>query len=304
MKYLSSLDIIIPFYNDSKGIFKLLRSLKQFSNYTTIIIIDDNSDYNQYQELIKISKEYINVKIIQNNSGYKGAGSCRNLGILESKSPWMMFADSDDHFLDNSSNIIERYLSKNYDMVYFPPISSDENGNLGHRHDTYLSYFNDLSGKELRYKLPVVWSRLFNSDFIKNNRIRFENTIVSNDRMFSLVSGVKAKIIEIEDRSIYSWDFNSNSLTTKMSKDRFKVNLSVFERVDKYLKSNLSESEYKKYSETGLKFIAMSFFRYKYGVIFTIQILNSFLKKKIPIISKKDLKRFKTFFKNNKYYSR
>lgn len=214
-----------------------------------------------------------------------------------------MFADSDDHFLNNSSSIVEYYLSKNYDMVYFPPISSDENGNIGHRHDTYLGYFKDSSGKELRYKLPVVWSRLFNSDFIKSNRISFENTIVSNDRMFSLVAGVYAKTIKIEDKSIYSWDFNSSSLTTKMSKDRFKVNLSVFERVNKYLNNNLSEVDYKKYSETGLKFLAMSLFRYKYGVIFTIRILNSFLQKKIPIISRKDLKRFKTFFRNNKYYS-
>ncbi|KAF6610651.1 MULTISPECIES: glycosyltransferase family A protein [unclassified Lactococcus] len=300
---MSSLDIIVPFYNDAKGIHKLLISLEQFSGYTTIIIIDDNSDYNQYQELINISKEYNNVKVLKNDSGCKGAGSCRNLGILESKSPWMMFADSDDHFLNNSSSIVEYYLSKNYDMVYFPPISSDENGNIGHRHDTYLGYFKDSSGKELRYKLPVVWSRLFNSDFIKSNRISFENTIVSNDRMFSLVAGVYAKTIKIEDKSIYSWDFNSSSLTTKMSKDRFKVNLSVFERVNKYLNNNLSEVDYKKYSETGLKFLAMSLFRYKYGVIFTIRILNSFLQKKIPIISRKDLKRFKTFFRNNKYYS-
>lgn len=300
---MSSLDIIVPFYNDAKGIHKLLISLEQFSGYTTIIIIDDNSDYNQYQELINISKEYNNVKVLKNDSGCKGAGSCRNLGILESKSPWMMFADSDDHFLNNSSSIVEYYLSKNYDMVYFPPISSDENGNIGHRHDTYLGYFKDSSGKELRYKLPVVWSRLFNSDFIKSNRISFENTIVSNDRMFSLVAGVYAKIIKIEDKSIYSWDFNSSSLTTKMSKDRFKVNLSVFERVNKYLNNNLSEVDYKKYSETGLKFLAMSLFRYKYGVIFTIRILNSFLQKKVPIISRKDLKRFKTFFRNNKYYS-
>ncbi len=300
---MSSLDIIVPFYNDAKGIHKLLISLEQFSGYTTIIIIDDNSDYNQYQELINISKEYNNVKVLKNDSGCKGAGSCRNLGILESKSPWMMFADSDDHFLKNSSSIVEYYLSKNYDMVYFPPISSDENGNIGHRHDTYLGYFKDSSGKELRYKLPVVWSRLFNSDFIKSNRISFENTIVSNDRMFSLVAGVYAKTIKIEDKSIYSWDFNSSSLTTKMSKDRFKVNLSVFERVNKYLNNNLSEVDYKKYSETGLKFLAMSLFRYKYGVIFTIRILNSFLQKKIPIISRKDLKRFKTFFRNNKYYS-
>ncbi|MEG9211965.1 glycosyltransferase family A protein [Lactococcus lactis] len=300
---MSSLDIIVPFYNDAKGIHKLLISLEQFSGYTTIIIIDDNSDYNQYQELINISKEYNNVKVLKNDSGCKGAGSCRNLGILESKSPWMIFADSDDHFLNNSSSIVEYYLSKNYDMVYFPPISSDENGNIGHRHDTYLGYFKDSSGKELRYKLPVVWSRLFNSDFIKSNRISFENTIVSNDRMFSLVAGVYAKTIKIEDKSIYSWDFNSSSLTTKMSKDRFKVNLSVFERVNKYLNNNLSEVDYKKYSETGLKFLAMSLFRYKYGVIFTIRILNSFLQKKIPIISRKDLKRFKTFFRNNKYYS-
>ncbi|AIS02723.1 glycosyltransferase family A protein [Lactococcus lactis] len=300
---MSSLDIIVPFYNDAKGIHKLLISLEQFSGYTTIIIIDDNSDYNQYQELINISKEYNNVTVLKNDSGCKGAGSCRNLGILESKSPWMMFADSDDHFLNNSSSIVEYYLSKNYDMVYFPPISSDENGNIGHRHDTYLGYFKDSSGKELRYKLPVVWSRLFNSDFIKSNRISFENTIVSNDRMFSLVAGVYAKTIKIEDKSIYSWDFNSSSLTTKMSKDRFKVNLSVFERVNKYLNNNLSEVDYKKYSETGLKFLAMSLFRYKYGVIFTIRILNSFLQKKIPIISRKDLKRFKTFFRNNKYYS-
>lgn len=304
---MANLDIIVPFYNDFSGIQKLLKSLIQFSKFTNIIIVDDSSSEEQYAGVLKLSEEYSYIKVIKNNSGLKGAGSCRNIGLLESNAPWIIFADSDDHFLKGAAEIIQHYTGQDYDMVYFPPISTDEKGNLGHRHDTYLSYFksdiDSLNYNNLRYKLPVVWSRLFNSTFIKSNKITFEETIVSNDRMFSLISGVKASSIKIEKNSVYSWNFNSSSLTTKMSKERFWINLKVFERANTYLKSNVDNFEFKTYSESGCKYIAMSLIRYKYGILFTFKILLYFINKRITIINIADLKRLKTFFINNKYYS-
>lgn len=301
------LDIVVPFYNDISGIKKLISSIEQFSGFSKIIIVDDNSSGDIYEELKIISENYSYVNVFRNDSGFKGAGSCRNIGIEKSNAKWILFADSDDHFLDGAFNIVKQSMELDCDMVYFPPVSTDENGVLGHRHDTYMTYFEDYilhqNDGGLRYQLPVVWSRLFRAEFIKDNSIMFETTLVSNDRIFSLISGIKAKKISVSEMSIYSWDFNSSSLTTKMSKERFLINLEVFKRADFYLKKNLSKKDYIEFSESGMKFLAMSLLRYKYGVKFTAKVFLFLKKSHVSIIKKNDLKRLKNFFVNNKYYS-
>lgn len=299
---MKKITIIVPFYNDSNNIKNLLDSIVQMKDIADVLIIDDHSDIDQIQKLKKISLNYDNVSVKTNNSPDKGAGVCRNLGIKETHTEWIMFADSDDHFLQDAYNILNSYLNSSYDMVFFEPVSTNERGEIGSRHQTYAEYHRVENKNYLRYKLPVVWSRLFKTNFIRDNNFWFDETIVSNDRIFALKTGIAADSIFIENRNIYSWDYNGQSLTTRMSKERFLVNLSVFIRSNKYLRSHLIKEDYIRYSESGIKMIIMAMLRYKYGFMFTGKVFAYLLNNHIKIVKLEDLKRANTFFKNNRYY--
>lgn len=299
---MKKITIVVPFYNDLKSIKTLLDSIVQMKDIADVLIIDDKSEVGQVQKLKKISMDYDNVSVQTNNSTDKGAGVCRNLGLKATNTEWIMFADSDDHFLKDAYNILVPYLSSDYDMVFFEPVSTDENGEPGSRHQTYAEYHKVGNKNDLRYKLPVVWSRLFRTKFIRDNNFLFDTTIISNDRMFALKTGIATENFAIENSNIYSWDYNSQSLTTKMSKERFLINLSVFIRSDNYLRSHVIKKNYRLYRESGLKMIISSMWRYRYGIVFTGKIFVFLLKNHIKIVKLGDWRRASTFFKNNRYY--
>lgn len=299
---MKKINIIMPFYNDADNITKMLNSLKPLRSVVELIVVDDKSKIDQFLKLKSIASQYDFVRIIQNTTEKKGAGVCRNIGLEYVDSEWLMFADSDDHFLDNAFSTISKYLNSDFDMIYFVPTSTDEHGNVGNRHNSYENYHKKVGNNDLRYSLPVVWSRMFKTKFVTDNNIIFDETIVSNDRMFALKSGVKAKNISVEEKSIYSWDYNSNSLTTKVSRERFLITLSVFIRADTYLRQHLSRVEYQRFSESGLKMIASTLFRYKFGIPFTWNVSKKLKNNGVTLIRFRDFKKIFNFIKNNKYY--
>lgn len=303
------ISIIVPCFYSSNNIDKLLSSIK-FSEEIMyeIILIDDKSGIKELNKLEKKAQEYNYTKVFENNTGSKGAGVCRNIGMQYATGKWLLFADSDDHFLPKLNELISRYLDIEEDLVYFKPTSQDQFGNTGTRHLTYLQYFenyeNNWNELDLRYKMPVVWSRMFKSEFVKNNGLLFDSTLVSNDRMFSLKTGHRAKKIKVLKDTIYSWDYNSESLTMKMPQKNYEVNLEVFIRANNFLKENLDHRTYTKIAESATKMLAMSLFRYKYGLKYSIKILRKLLENGVPLVFIRDLKRIFTFFKNNDFYSK
>ena len=91
------ISVIIPTYK--RTFTKIEKAIKSVINQTykniEIIVIDDNSDKQYSQEVIKIKDRYPQVKIISNN-GNKGACAARNNGILNAKGEYIAFLDDDD----------------------------------------------------------------------------------------------------------------------------------------------------------------------------------------------------------------
>ena len=78
-----SLSIIIPVYNESKGIEKTVNSLKKIKKNIkkfNLIFIDDFSTDNTFDLINKLSKKYSFIKIFKNKK--KGLGSAIEEGIL------------------------------------------------------------------------------------------------------------------------------------------------------------------------------------------------------------------------------
>lgn len=117
------LSIVIPMYNASAYVLKLLDSIykqKDFDIQYEVIIVDDHSVDNS----IYIVEDYIkknninNLKIIKLSKN-GGTAATRNRGILESSGTWIQFVDSDDTIESNYFQKIVSKLSSDVDCYIY-----------------------------------------------------------------------------------------------------------------------------------------------------------------------------------------
>lgn len=142
------LSIIIPHYENADGLEILLNSIftdsiKNPEIRFEVLVIDDYSCEQTQKELIKLQSKY-DFKLYHNNS-IKSAGTCRNIGIDNSTSKWLLFADSDDYFLPCFLKTVSKYFDSDYDIVFFPPISRIYGTNIeSDRHQYYANFIEKI----------------------------------------------------------------------------------------------------------------------------------------------------------------
>ena len=93
MNYLYS--IIIPHKNSPELLSRCLDSIPNRDDLQ-VVIVDDNSDENIVDFSIFPGLSRKNTNVIFNKES-RGAGYARNLGLAESNSKWLLFADADDY---------------------------------------------------------------------------------------------------------------------------------------------------------------------------------------------------------------
>ncbi|MCG9565857.1 glycosyltransferase family 2 protein [Vibrio chagasii] len=230
------LSIIIPHYNSFPLLSRLIASIPE-KEYIEVIVVDDYSD--DFDKNIIKFKDFNHISFVKNTQS-KGAGTCRNIGIDHSSGEYVLFADSDDFFVKGAFDTIHRYLSgkenEKVDVVFFKPDSCFSNNikKPSNRHLKYVylidNYLNDSRMEneiKLKYTHNVPWSKLIRRELISIN-IRFDETIVANDGMFSLRVGKAMEDFLVCEETIYMVTYQENSLTTTKNYNNYKVRLMVF----------------------------------------------------------------------------
>lgn len=228
---------ILPHKNIPKLLERCVSSIPKRDD-VEIIIVDDNSDATIVNfEDFPCSKNP-NVKVVQTNEGL-GAGFARNRGLEIAQGKWLVFADSDDYFItDKLSEMMDCYLNSSADIVYFN-VECLYSDSLTPAPNADKQYKQVVEGDEAetmcRYKLRVPWGKFVKRDFVVSNGIRFDETKVANDRMFSLRAGILASIVEVNTAPIYVWLVREGSLTTNRSKEYALLHFYVAVRANKML---------------------------------------------------------------------
>jgi len=202
------LSIIIPHYQNAGDLQRLLASIPDNGRFETIVI-DDYSDDDSFGQVLAL-KDKFRFELIK-NTGKKSAGTCRNRGLAQARGKWILFADSDDFFLEPLEAEVYRHLDSDCDIVFFPPTSVyDDTFELANRHlphvsklDAYLAAPSEMTEYALRLSWHCPWSKLYKLSFLKRHRISFDEVVAANDSIFSLVSGIKAVRICVSTNSIY-----------------------------------------------------------------------------------------------------
>ena len=246
------ISIIIPHRNDTCNLTRLINSIESFDDIE-VIIIDDHSNVEEKDKLKQLAITIKKIQIYHNNTEIISAGRARNIGLTHARGQWIIFADSDDLFLQGWQNIIYEEINTDADIIHFKPTSYDyELNRISTRHlayckliDKYLKKSSKDNEMRLRTKFYPAWSKIYSKKFIETNNIIFEEVVCSNDIMFTLRAGLLAKEIKVCDSSFYSVSSRIGSLTNQKTENDSIVRYKVFLRSQELLRESLSSHEYK-----------------------------------------------------------
>lgn len=207
------ISIIMPVYKVEKYVGKTIESiLNQTLTDFEFFAIDDGSPDSSGKICDEYAQKDSRIKVIHKKNG--GAPEARNVAIEKATGKYMYFIDSDDwienEMLQNMYELAEKnsadLVITGFCMEYF------ENG----EYVTYKNKINDCIYKnkeEFRknaYKylnnsiLSLPWNKLYLSQRIKNENIRFPNT-KWDDHHFNMEYLMNVEKVVMSSMTMYHW---------------------------------------------------------------------------------------------------
>ncbi|SHI13347.1 Glycosyl transferase family 2 [Butyrivibrio fibrisolvens DSM 3071] len=217
--------VIVPAYNSGRTIERCIKSLlEQTYKEKEIIIVDDGSSDNTPV----ICKRYEGIPGFKYfKSVHGGVSKVRNLGLEKATGKYVMFVDADDYakdtFLEKMVDALEggdcdmcicNYLRVVYNDCY--PIKSLQKRGIVTRNKYLIDTLRDPG----HHYFGVIWNKIFKTEIIRNNSIRFRNDItLGEDFVFTLdYLRYASKVNVIDDKLIYYCYQSVNTLSRVQEK--------------------------------------------------------------------------------------
>lgn len=230
--------IIIPHKNIPDLLQRCLDSIPRREDIQ-IIVVDDNSDSDKvdFGHFPGIDEPNIEIYFTKES---RGAGYARNVGLEHARGKWLLFADADDYYTDGFIDSLDVYVNFEYDILYYNVCS-----NVSGKYDRSI-YINDIYERYFKRKIRLYsfkfltwspWNKMFSSDFIMRNNIKFEEIPIGNDAFFSLIANEKTENIFVIKDKLYCITYNPQSITySKRTFQREVDSLMINIRINTFLK--------------------------------------------------------------------
>lgn len=215
---MTKLSIIVPVYNVEKYLPKCLESLiKQTLKDIEIICVNDGSMDNSLAILKEFASKDSRIRIIDNQ--HQGVAKTRNTGIEQSTGEYIGFVDSDDYIdIDFFEKLYNSATKSNSDIAIASIL----------KHKNFFNIYNAKYTKEetaitIQDKIKLcedkkhfffyAWNKIYHSEFIKENNIKFSEGQIYEDVMFAIKALYYSnKIISVYGTK-YHYIEHENSLT-------------------------------------------------------------------------------------------
>ena len=223
-----TISLIIAVYNVENFLEQCIQSiLNQTYRDIEIILVDDGSKDRSGEICDEYAKKDSRIKVIHKEHG--GTSTARNCGIDNSTGKYITFIDSDDFIEENACELLHNAIKKantNYVMANYRFTTHDgkkwDKPCLDIREDSYIE-LNDYK-KSFLLMTSAICIKLFRSDFLKDNNIRFEEGYIAEDAIFTTQCYTYSPKGYIIKDVIYNYRQNAENSTnsTNCSKEYFK----------------------------------------------------------------------------------
>ena len=236
--------IIIPHYDIPDLLMRCLKSIPVSEDIQVIVVDDHSPDADTYLERYpELSRPYLEFIRAPKNGG---AGYARNIGLNHAKGKWQMFADADDFFVENMSDIIYSYVDSEADVIYFKIKSIlSEDINIATIRDAHVNKNIDqylLDGDEwpVRAQMFGPWAKMIKRNLMVKYNIRFDEVMYADDAYCSLQIGYYARTIQVVNRVLYVVTYRSNSQTYHfcLKPNELRLRAEAAFRMDKFMLQN------------------------------------------------------------------
>ena len=188
--------VIIPVYNTEKYLKECLDTvINQTLKEIEIILINNGSSDKSLSILKHYKSKDKRITIIDNKTNVT-AGKARNQGLEIATGEYLSFLDSDDYFELNMLENIYEVCKKNdsdigiFNSEIFDNITKEMVSQIkppyffGDRNSQKT--FSPLTYKNMLFNIfgACAWNKIFKTEFIKKNDIKFQEIIASNDVAF------------------------------------------------------------------------------------------------------------------------
>lgn len=241
----NKVSIIIPVYNTEQYINKCIQSImNQTYENIEIIVINDGSTDNSLNKILELSE--MDNRIIIINSANKGVSNARNLGLEKSTGKYITFIDSDDWI---EKEYVEKLVVNleqtecDLSICYFD--NEDNYYNVIEKNKYLIDNKQKMYSELLKnpYLSGFLWNKVFKSEIIKNNNLKFDTDIHINEDLLFVCEYLEycSKII-VDETVLYHYIIRRNSaLNSKFSKKQISK-IYALEKIMKF---------YSKYDKNG-----------------------------------------------------
>lgn len=111
--FLDRFTIIIPAYNEEKGLGSTLQDLKDFNSKLNILVINDGSK----DRTLEVAQQFSNVRIISHRKN-RGYGASLKTGVAHCRTEYLVTYDADgQHRPEDAINVIKKCIEEDADLI-------------------------------------------------------------------------------------------------------------------------------------------------------------------------------------------
>lgn len=248
------LSVIVPVYNVEKYIAECACSLfDQTLDDIEYIFVNDCSNDKSIEILQSIINYYPqrkeHISIIHNHVN-QGAGSSRNVGILNAKGEYVIFCDSDDYVEKNAyEEMYKLAIEKNADVIACGIGYFNEDGQCFGSESYNKEYVTKDSLNDVTTIEGGIHSsscnKMVRRKFLLDNRILFADGIIMWDDLFITIKyRLYADSFLIIDKPFYHYIMHANSIVHSKEQSKMESQFKCVALINDFLISESIDKEY------------------------------------------------------------